>query len=100
MIIQDNFRKIWSFNDIEGHWQLTNLQTNPWSMETSMTSIQKEIMIDYFFGKGITLEQLLLDLHNGVILKKIGKYLLDIVGILTLVLSVTGIWMWSFRKKR
>lgn len=100
ILIQDNKRKIWSFNDIESDWQLTDLQSNPWSKETSMTSKQKDIMVNYFFGKGITLEQFLLDLHNGIILKKLGKYLLDIVGILTLVLSITGIWMWSFRKKR
>jgi len=100
ILIQDNVRQIWSLNDIENEWQLTEIQSNPWSIETSMTSMQQEMMKNYFFGKGLSLEQFLLDLHNGAILKKLGKYLLDIVGILTLVLSVTGIWMWSFRKKR
>jgi len=100
ILIQDNVRQIWSLNDIENDWQLTEIQSNPWSIETSMTSMQQKMMKNYFFGKGISLEQFLLDMHNGAILKKIGKYLLDIVGILTLVLSITGIWMWSFRKKR
>jgi len=100
ILIQDKARQIWSLNDIENDWQLTEIQSNPWSIETSMTSMQQEMMKNYFFGQGIALEQFLLDLHNGVILKKLGKYLLDIVGILTLVLSITGIWMWSFRKKR
>jgi hypothetical protein len=100
ILIQDNVRQIWSLNDIENDWQLTEIQSNPWSIETSMTSMQQEMMKNYFFGKGISLEQFLLDIHNGAILKKLGKYLLDIVGILTLVLSITGIWMWSFRKKR
>ena len=52
----------------------------------------------YFLGKGVSLEQFFLDLHNGNIIKGFGKWLLDIIAIFLLLISISGIWIW-LRKK-
>ena len=51
----------------------------------------------FFYGKGVTVEQLLIDIHNGRILGTAGIWLIDILGILLVVLSFTGLWMWGRR---
>ena len=53
----------------------------------------------YFSGKGVSLEQFFLDLHNGNIIKGFGKWLLDIIAIFLLLLSISGIWIW-LKKRR
>ena len=53
----------------------------------------------YFSGKGVSLEQFLLDLHNGNIFKGFGKWFLDIVGIFLLLLSISGFWIWIRRRR-
>ena len=54
---------------------------------------------EYFLGKGVSLEQFFLDLHNGNIIKGFGKWLLDIIAIFLLLISISGVWIW-LRKKR
>ena len=44
----------------------------------------------YFSGKGVSLEQFFLDLHNGNIIKGFGKWLLDIIAIFLLLLSISS----------
>ena len=53
----------------------------------------------YFSGKGVSLEQFFLDLHNGNIIKNFGKWFLDLIAIFLLLLSISGIWIW-LRKER
>ena len=48
----------------------------------------------YFLGKGVSLEQFFLDLHNGNIIKGFGKWLLDIIAIFLLLISISGVWIW------
>lgn len=98
--IKDTSNQIWSYDEIDQDWNFDDSEIIEWSRLTKISESQKEKMNNYFLGKGISLEQFLLDLHNGAILKKTGKYLLDLIGILTFVLSISGILIWTKRRKR
>lgn len=47
----------------------------------------------------ITLEKVIIDIHNGKILGNIGKYILDSIAILLIIISITGFYLWRKRAK-
>lgn len=95
----DSNYQSWTYNAADSEWIPDSTKIHDWSQLEPMSSSQRQRMQDYFLSKGVTLEQFLLDLHNGAIFKKIGKYLLDAIGVLTFLLSITGILMWGIRKR-
>lgn len=70
-----------------------------WSASGNISSEAKQFVNQYYFGKGISVEQFFLDLHNGNIVKHLGKWILDIIGLLLLALSISGFWIWMKRKR-
>jgi uncharacterized iron-regulated membrane protein len=40
----------------------------------------------------------LLDLHSGRIVGGWGIYLVDIIALLFIIIAITGIWMWWYKK--
>lgn len=62
-----------------------------YGFEVSQEEIEKEKM------KGFSWYRIILDIHNGRILKGFGKYLVDIIGILTIVITITGYTRYSRR---
>ncbi len=57
-----------------------------------------------FRGKGLTKERVLLDLHSGRFLGKVGPWIMDLSAILLIILSISGCWMyakrtWAMRKR-
>ena len=90
--------KLWQSSDQAQAWELSDSNFNDWSNEVIMPDQQTKQIEMYFSGKGVSLEQFFLDLHNGNIIKGFGKWLLDIIAIFLLLLSISGIWIW--RKKR
>ena len=97
--ILDGNNQSWVYDEFNNAWAPDISKVHDWSQLEVMSTTQMARMNKYFLSKGISLEQFLLDLHNGAVLKKVGKYLLDIIGILTFVLSITGILLWSNRKR-
>jgi len=55
-----------------------------YGFEVSQQEIQQEQM------KGFSWYRIMLDIHNGRLLKGFGKYLVDIVGVLTIIIILTG----------
>ena len=53
-----------------------------------------------FRGEGLPLERVILDLHSGRLLGRIGVYLMDSAAILMLLLTFTGLGIWISRVKR
>ncbi|HAU07360.1 MAG TPA: peptidase, partial [Gammaproteobacteria bacterium] len=51
----------------------------------------------YFYGQGVSIEQLVLDLHNGNILADLGRWLLDAVAIIIIIIALSGMIIWSRR---
>lgn len=88
---------MWRSDFMLDKWEPISLQGISWSLPSPMPdSIQNEL-IKYFHGEGVTVEHVLLDVHNGRILGSVGVWLLDILGVLLTFLSLTGIWMWLRR---
>lgn len=88
----------WRSDFMLEQWEQVLLQGVGWSVPQAMPeSVEKELA-NYFHGKGISVERVVLDLHNGHILKQYGVWLLDILAGLLIFLSMTGLWMW-FRRR-
>jgi hypothetical protein len=78
-------------------WEKLSLQGVGWSLPQSLPDYVREQLDSYFHGKGISYERVILDIHNGDILGKYGVWLLDGMSFLLIVLSLSGLWMWSRR---
>ena len=97
--INDSEDKIWSSESINGVWKLTENMTAQWSKEGSITPANQEKIRKYFVGDGVSLEQIILDFHSGAIFQKAGKIFFDVISILLIILSFTGIWLWTIKRK-
>ena len=91
--------QVWQSSDQAQAWELSDSNFNDWSNEVAMPDEQIKQIEMYFSGKGVSLEQFFLDLHNGNIIKNFGKWFLDLIAIFLLLLSISGIWIW-LRKRR
>ena len=91
--------QIWESSDQAQTWALTDSAFNDWSREAFMPDEKIKQVESYFSGKGVSLEQFFLDLHNGNIIKNVGKWFLDLIAIFLLLLSISGIWIW-LKKRR
>lgn len=97
--INDSEDKIWSSESINGVWKLTENVTAQWSKEGSITPANQEKIRKYYVGDGVSLEQIILDFHSGAIFQKAGKIFFDVISILLIILSFTGIWLWTIKRK-
>ncbi len=88
---------MWRSDFMLDKWEAISLQGIGWSVPSPMPESIQNDLIKYFHGEGVTVENVLLDVHNGRILGSIGVWLLDLLGVLLTVLSLTGIWMWLRR---
>jgi len=89
----------WLSKDQGQEWILSSRDFEAWSIEDSISEEKIKQIKMYFSGKGVSLEQFLLDLHNGNIIKNAGKWLLDLIAIFLLLLSISGIWIWLRRRR-
>ena len=90
---------VWQSSDQAQAWELSDSDFNDWSNEVVVSDQQTKQIEMYFSGKGVSLEQFFLDLHNGNIIKNFGKWFLDLIAIFLLLLSISGIWIW-LKKRR
>ena len=99
VVINDSEDKMWSSESINDVWKLTENMNVQWSKEGSITPANHEKIRKYYVGDGISLEQVILDFHSGAIFQKAGKIFFDIISILLIILSFTGIWLWTIKRK-
>jgi len=90
---------MWRSNFMLDKWEPMSLHGVSWSKPHPMPDSVSRELKTFFYGKGVSVEQLLIDIHNGRILGTLGVWLVDIIGILLVVLSFTGLWMWGKRLK-
>ena len=88
---------MWRSNFMLDVWEPISLHGVSWSEPHPMPKSVATELKTFFHGKGVSVQQLLIDIHNGRILGSIGVLLVDLLGILFLVLSLTGLWMWGKR---
>tara|TARA_B110000238_G_C15934698_1_gene356311 strand:- start:7 stop:747 length:741 start_codon:yes stop_codon:yes gene_type:complete len=100
IVIKDEQLNKWVGKSISDKWTPIFKDNIDWSEPGIMTPLNKKDIKQYFVGNGISLEQIILDFHSGAIFKKEGKLFFDLVSLLLIFLSVTGIWVWLVKKKK
>ena len=68
-----------------------------WSISSAIPEDHLVILQELYRGRGLSLEQLILDLHSGKILGRVGPVLMDAAGLLFIALSVVGLIIWAGR---
>ena len=90
-------QSMWRSNFMLDKWEPISLQGVSWSMPHPLPQSVNTELKQFFYGKGISIQQLLLDIHNGHILGPIGIWLIDALSVLIIFLSLSGLWMWGRR---
>ena len=98
IIIEINEIKFMSDKNLENWVPKKNSDTVEWSTEISIPVDMSNQIKTYYVGEGITIEQIILDLHSGVIFKSTGKFIMDIIALLLIFMSVSGVWIWFVKK--
>jgi len=81
-----------NLDDLE--WKEYDHLDGSWSLASDMPAELQEDLLQQYRGSGLTIERVLLDLHSGRIVGSWGVYFVDLIALLLLILSCTGIWMW------
>ena len=68
-----------------------------WSAPSAVPPEKSARLQDLYRGRGITVERVLADLHSGRIFTRFGPLLMDLVAVLLIGLSITGLMMWLRR---
>jgi len=100
IVIKDEQLNKWVGKSISDKWTPIFKDNIDWSEPGIMTPLNKKDIKQYFVGNGISLEQIILDFHSGAIFKKEGKIFFDLVSLLLIFLSVSGIWIWLIKTKK
>ncbi len=82
---------MWRGNFLLDSWELMSLQGVSWSQSESMPPSSRKAMEIQLYGDGVSVSHVLRDLHNGQLVKGIGRWLLDIWLIVLLILGFRGI---------
>lgn len=88
----------WVGNDDLTKWKNHNGPHPIWVAPTLTLPALKQVIESHDMSSQISIERFLLDAHSGRIFGKYGIYIIDAAAILLLILSVTGIWLWTARK--
>ncbi len=88
---------MWRSNFMLDKWEPISLQGVSWSIAHPLPNSVYNELKQFFYGKGISVQQLLIDIHNGHILGSVGIWLVDFLGLLIVFLSLSGLWMWGRR---
>lgn len=81
-------------------WDVILNEDIVWSQPVSLTKAERQRLWNAYRGKGLKLERVILDLHSGRIFGHYGIYLMDAAAIALLWLSLSGLWVWSSRRRK
>lgn len=70
-----------------------------WAAPSAIPQDDLQTLQELYRGRGITVEQFILDLHSGKVLTRFGPALIDVAGGLFIVLSMLGLGMWYGRRR-
>ncbi len=82
---------MWRGNFLLDSWELMSLQGVSWSQPELMPASSRKAMEVQLYGDGVSVSQVLLDLHNGHLFNGFSRGLLDIWLIILLILAIRGI---------
>lgn len=90
----------WYLADIDQlTWQPIRWQQLETAQPASLPARVKQLLRDSYYGSTITWERVMLDLHSGRLFQ-MGPWFMDLVGMLLMALSVTGLTMWYSGQRR
>lgn len=85
---------MWRSTFLLEEWQQISLEGVTWSQPHPMSEADSKMLREYFYGKGVSLKRLLLDIRSGQILGNSGVWLNDVLMLLLWLFSLTGIgWL-------
>jgi hypothetical protein len=93
--VDENFSQIVPLKSLSGDAVFTAPQALPETVSKALSQA--------YLGEGLPLERIVLDLHSGRLIGKMGVYLMDSAAVLMIVLTITGLAIWIrriFRKSR
>lgn len=71
-----------------------------WAEPAALTADQRK-QFEKYARPSVAVEQLLIDMHSGRLFGRLGPYVIDLVGLLALWLSISGVWMmWRTNQAR
>ncbi len=74
-------------------WAPVLPQSVTWSEPKPLPSEQRS-NIEQFARPSILVEQVLIDLHSGRLFGVVGAWIITLIGVLALMLSISGVWTW------
>jgi hypothetical protein len=95
-VISSTGRNFRSDSDLSGFeaWSGSDGDDVAWSRASPLPAPLLISLQDQYRGRGLTIERLLIDIHSGRIVGTVGPLLMDLVALLLIVLSLTGLTMW------
>jgi hypothetical protein len=82
--------------DVTGfvQWSVQDPGDVAWSTTSDPTPSELAVIEDLYRGRGLTVERLLIEIHSGRIVGAAGPLLLDVVAVILIVLSISGLVIW------
>ena len=81
-------------------WDVIVNEDIEWTESYSLDDDEREQLLVAYRGNGLKLERVILDLHSGRLFGDYGVYLMDAAAIALLWLSLSGLWVWSSRRRK
>jgi len=81
-------------------WDVIINEDIKWTEPYTLSEEKLEKLLIAYRGNGLKLERVILDLHSGRIFGSYGVYLMDAAAIALLWLSLSGLWVWSSRRRK
>ena len=81
-------------------WDVITNEGIEWTEQYVLNNDEREALLVAYRGNGLKLERVILDLHSGRIFGSYGVYLMDVAAIALLWLSLSGLWVWSSRRRQ
>ena len=81
-------------------WDVIINEGIEWTEKYTLNNKEREQLLIAYRGNGLKLERVILDLHSGRIFGHYGIYLMDAAAIALLWLSLSGLWVWSSRRRK
>ncbi len=82
-------------------WKDYSSSSIQWAIATSPPTNLHRAILKYHRNRDLSYERVLLDLHSGRLLPKLGVYLMDAAAIVMILLALTGVLSWYLiRRKR
>jgi hypothetical protein len=81
-------------------WDVIIDEDIQWTAQYTLSDDEREQLLVAYRGNGLKLERVILDLHSGRIFGQYGIYIMDAAAIALLWLSLSGLWVWSSRRRK